>query len=116
MIHILGYGIGLYALKRIFTSQCSSSSQGLPGPPGLPDPSAPQDRQDQQGRLGHLDCKDRQDHKNLQVILVKKFYKMILENLNNLTKRKNNYSVLKDIISARSKRSGQRVASVVKKE
>ena len=36
MIHILGYGIGLYILKNILTTNGPPGSQGPQGPQGLP--------------------------------------------------------------------------------
>lgn len=50
MIHILGYAIGLYALRRVLTSQCPpgppgpqgpAGAQGEPGPPGSSGPRGP---------------------------------------------------------------------------
>ena len=35
MIHILGYGIGLYILKNILTTTGPPGPQGPQGPPGL---------------------------------------------------------------------------------
>ena len=39
MIHILGYGIGLYILKNILTNTGPSGPPGPQGPPGLQGPS-----------------------------------------------------------------------------
>ena len=38
MIHILGYGIGLYILKNILTTTGPQGPQGLPGLQGPPGP------------------------------------------------------------------------------
>ena len=76
MIHILGYRICLYALKRILTPPGPPGLQGPPGPPGLQGPPGPQGPAGNNG--GNVPLPPLNKGRLQKLINCKEYCKMIL--------------------------------------